>query len=439
MGEPYPIERESRTRIEEHQRKALRLLLESVEDRSEFYRRKMSGRAKSAAVTPSQFSSLPMTSKEDLIGTQASDQPYGGWLTTSVQECSILGFSNAIAVGMQGYRGLNLCATPGDMRSRVEAAMRGLAAGGSGPGDRTAMVTEVARSILHHAFLGALVELGSTPFQTGRGLTLRHVRHTLPALEPTQLLTHPTYARHLAALLEQEGITLPVERLFLWGEVGPSVLDVRRSIEDAWNGAKVRDVYAMEELGVLAAECAEGDGLHCFEDNFLYEVADPESGDLRGQGEPGELVITTLKAEAMPLIRYRTGDLVVMEGDGCPCGRTHHRLRVLGRVFREPSTSGAVDLAAIEDVLSSVDLIDGPYRVVVEPGGFLLETSAAKGAEPGEAAAALEEALAERGVDISSAVVPDMPRFYHRAIRIVDRNDIGLWQALAVEQRRLEG
>ena len=382
---------------------------------------------------------LPLTSRVEVLASQREEPPWGGLLAVPPSSVSIIGFTNAITAGLDGRTSLMVAATSGDMRARVEVASRAFFAGGSGPGDRTAIVGEVARSLLHHGFLGGLAVIGSTPFQTGRGLTLRHVRHTLPALAPTQVLTHPTYALHLARLLEEEGTSLPVERLFLWGETGPSVPSVRRTLSKAWDGAQVRDLYATEELGVLAAECEAEAGLHCFEDAFVYEVVDPVTGEVLGPDDRGELVVTPLRCEAMPLLRYRTGDLVVTDDAPCPCGRTHMRMHVLGRVVRT-GDGGAfvVELSKVENLLGRLSSLWGLYRIVLEEDGAFLEVPMAALDEDRQAVAINTALLAARSTGVDLRPVKELPRFRHRAVRVVGAGDVDWWSSVAEEQRRLE-
>jgi phenylacetate-CoA ligase len=382
---------------------------------------------------------VPFTSREEVASVQRSDPPWGGLLAVEPGECSLFGFSNAIAAGLPGHHPILLAVTAEDMRTRVEVAARGLSMGGSGPGDRTAIIGEVARSVLHHVLLGALAKTGSTPFQTGRGLTLRHVRHTLPSLAPTQVVTHPTYALFLARLMEEEGTTLPVDRLFLWGEMGPSVPTVRSMLTEAWGGAEIRDVYATEELGVLAVECEAGDGLHGFEDRFVYEVVDPVTDQTVGPGEVGELVVSTLHAEAMPLLRYRTGDLVTTEDAQCSCGRTHLRLHVLGRVVRmDDGTVRTFDLANVERLLGRSKALWGLYRIVVEEEGAMLEVPMAALDEGKQAVSINTALLAARSAGAELRPVEALPIFHHRATRVVRVEDVGPWETMAEEQRRLE-
>lgn len=435
--DPEPdVERLPRDRLEAMQDKALRTLFQHLEDRSKFYRYKYLGQSKKVAMEPREFSALPLISKRDLLDAQGLNLPWGGLLGVSVSACSILGFTNAIAAGMEDYNELQLAATSADMGRRAEAARRAFAQGGSGKEDRTAIAGEVARSINHHAMLAGLVALGSTPFQIGRGLTLRHVRHTLPVLEPTQMLTHPTYARTLARLASEDGVDLPVERLFLWGEVGPSVPSVRAELQRLWGGAEVRDIYAMEELGIIAAECAECGAMHGMEDHFRYEVVDVGNGIQVPDGERGELVVTMLQAEAIPLVRYRTGDLVVAHRGPCECGRTHVRISVVGRVVDTSRGTFPVDIATIEDEMAKAGIHDEAYRVIVDEDGPWLEVD--DGAHS-QLTGTLEEALKATGPPVRVHSVGNLPRFHHRATRVIGIGEVGLWHAQAEEQRRLEG
>ena len=439
QGPSDKLERLPRVELEELQARALTGLLAGLPSRSPFYHRLLDGIDTTVDDGRAVIATVQFTSRKDLQSAQTAEPPWGGLLAVEPTHCSVFGFTNAIAAGLPGHEVLQLAVTAEDMRTRVEVAARGFLSGGSGPDDRTVIVGEVARSILHHIFLGALARTESTPFQTGRGLTLRHVRHTLPSLSPTQLVTHPTYALYLARLLKEEGSTLPVERLFLWGEMGPSVPTVRATLEEAWEGALIRDVYAMEELGVLAMECDAGNGLHGFEDRFVYEVVDPETGEVLGPGNIGELVVSTLHAEAMPLLRYRTGDLVTTDDGPCTCGRTHVRLHVMGRVLRRADGNvQQIDLAKVERLLGRFKALWGQYRIVVEDDRAMLEVPMATLDENQQAVAINTVLLAARSTGIDMRPVKALPPFYHRAVRVVLEEDIDWWEAMAEEQRRLE-
>jgi phenylacetate-CoA ligase len=429
------MDRMPREALLELQERAIRELFSGPV--SPFYERKWGGTP--GVASHEDLAEVPLTDRGELVSAQEEEVPWGGLLTLEPTQCSLFGFSNAIAAGMPGHRSLRIAATADDMRSGVERASRAFSMGGASQGEGAAIVGEVARSVLHHQFLGGLAGIGATPFQTGRGLTLRHVRHTLPAMAPTQIVTHPTYAIHIAGLLEDEGTRLPVERLFLWGEMGPSVPTVRATIEEAWHHAEVRDVYAVEELGVLAAECEAGNGLHCFEDRFVYEIIDPSTGDALGPGERGELVVTTIGAGAMPLVRYRTGDLVITDDGRCACGRTHQRLHVLGRVVEGPSGEPmTIELAKVENLLGRLRSLWGLYRIVIEEDAAYLEVPMASLDEDMQAVAINTTLLAARSTGIELRPVKELPSFHHRAWRVVRSDEGAWWEALAEEQGRLE-
>ena len=396
LGPGDKLERLPRDELEELQARALTGFLAGLPSRSPFYHRLLSGTDTTINDARAVLGAAPFTSRKDLQSAQTAEPPWGGLLA------------------------LQLAVTAEDMRTRVEVAARGFLSGGSGPDDRTVIVGEVARSILHHILLGALARTGSTPFQTGRGLSLRHVRHTLPSLSPTQLVTHPTYALYLARVFKEEGSTLPVERLFLWGEMGPSVPTVRATLEEAW-------------------ECDAGNGLHGFEDRFVYEVVDPETGELLGPGKSGELVVSTLHAEAMPLLRYRTGDLVMTDDGPCTCGRTHVRLHVMGRVLRRPDGNvQQIDLAKVERLLGRFKALWCLYRVVLEDDRAMREVPMATLDEDQQAVAINTVLLAARSTGIEMRPVKALPMFHHRAVRVVLEKDIDWWETMAEEQRRLE-
>jgi len=207
----------------------------------------------------------------------------------------------------------------------------------------------------------------------GRGATLGHLSETLGRLRLDNLVTHPTYATFLKALEQDTGTELKFKRLFLWGEVGGSVGPVRKRLSKAFD-AKVHDIYAMQEFGVLAAECKAQKGLHGFEDQFVYEIVDPSTGEVLDDGKEGELVVTDLHRSAFPLIRYRTGDITSIERGKCRCGRTHLRLAgIKGRVS-ETVTGEAGARAYPAEILAMLEEnphVTGVFRVVPGAGTFI--------------------------------------------------------------------
>jgi phenylacetate-CoA ligase len=168
---------------------------------------------------------------------------------------------------------------------------------------------------------------------TGPGNTKRQLLF-LRDLGSTVICCTPSYALYLGEVMRAEGLgkkDLRV-RVGLFG-AEPWSEEARAKIESAF-GLTATDCYGMSELygpGV-ACECPERAGLHVWGDEFYPEVIDPETGEALGPGEEGELVVTMLTREAMPILRYRTRDLTRLETDRCACGRYHPRIRrVKGR------------------------------------------------------------------------------------------------------------
>ncbi len=170
----------------------------------------------------------------------------------------------------------------------------------------------------------------------------------------------PTYALYLAELAEANGIDLASSDVRITihaGEPGASVPNVKRRIEAAW-GARCFDHAGATEVGAWAFDCQEPNGcIHLNELEFIFEVVEPDSDKPVADGERGELVITSLGRPGMPVLRYRTGDLVERVLEPCGCGRTLSRIRggVLGR---------ADDMLIVRGVNMYPSAIDNLVRAV---------------------------------------------------------------------------
>lgn len=222
----------------------------------------------------------------------------------------------------------------GDLDLWAGLMARSMAGAGARPGD-----------ILHNAYgyglftggLGAhygAEKLGCVVVPASGGGTERQVS-LIQDFGPAILCSTPSYALNIAEVAESMGVdmaALPVVRGLFGAE--PWSNEMRAEL-DRRLGVLSVDVYGLSEImgpGV-ACECdAARDGLHGWEDHFIFEVIDPETLEPLAMGEEGELVITTLTKEAMPMIRYRTRDITRLTDEPCVCGRTHVRiLRVTGR------------------------------------------------------------------------------------------------------------
>jgi len=179
------------------------------------------------------------------------------------------------------------------------------------------------------------IELGATVVPVSGGMTSRQV--TLIAdLKPDILTCTPSYAIRLGEALAEAGLTRETGLSLRAGVFGaePWTQEMRARINELL-GIRALDIYGLSEVigpGV-ASECiVAADGLHVNEDHFLVETLDPVSGEPVGEGEPGELVFSTLTKEALPLLRYRTGDIAALRRGTCECGRTLVKMsKVTGR------------------------------------------------------------------------------------------------------------
>ena len=187
----------------------------------------------------------------------------------------------------------------------------------------------------------------------------------------TAIHATPSYALYFATFLESRGINprkdLALRRAFVGAE--PYTEATRRKIEQAL-GVEVYNCYGLSEMNGpgVAFECEHKNGLHLWEDNYLLEIVDPKTGEPLPPGERGELVLTTLCREAMPLLRYRTRDITSLLPQPCPCGRTHRRIdRITGRSDDMLIVRGVnIYPQQIESVLMSMPEVGRNYLIVLE-------------------------------------------------------------------------
>jgi len=187
----------------------------------------------------------------------------------------------------------------------------------------------------------------------------------------TVLTCTPSYSLYLAEAAAEDGINIrefPLRVGILGAE--PWSESMRREIEEKLN-IKAIDIYGLSEIlgpGV-AIECLDAQhGLHIWEDHFIPEIIDPDSGAVLPLGEPGELVITTITKEGIPLIRYRTRDITRIIAEPCICGRTHRRLaRMSGRSDDMLIIRGVnVFPSQIESVLMTIEGVEPHYQLIID-------------------------------------------------------------------------
>jgi phenylacetate-CoA ligase len=241
----------------------------------------------------------------------------------------------------------------------------------------------------------------------------------------TVVLCTPTYALRLAEVAEENGMNLAAGSVRVTihaGEPGASVPHVRKCIEKAW-GAACFDHAGATEVGAWGFECEAHTGaMHLNEAEFIFEVIDPETQASVSEELTGELVVTALGRTGMPVVRYRTGDVVVPTREPCPCGRTWARIRggVLGRTDDMMIVRGVnVYPSAIDDIVRShAGVVE--YEVEVKRHGPLSELLVKVEAGGGDVPGAIERAFRERlnlGVSVQQVPLGSLPRYESKARR----------------------
>ena len=353
------VERTPRNELRSLQERSLRALLSYVYAHSDFHRK----RFKEAAIDPRNINSLedlrklPFMVKRDFRDTY----PTGMFCVPKNQIVRYHASSGTTGKPtLVGY-------TRNDITEWSTSLARGLTSLGIGRGDvmQNAYGYGLFTGGLGFHYAGEMV--GAVVLPTGAGTTERQIE-LMQDLDTTAIACTPSYFLYLCETARALGVNLRETKLKagLFG-AEPWSEDMRKRIED--NGIKAYDVYGTSELsGPLFTECTSQKGMHVWADQFLVEVVDPKTGENVSDGERGELVFTTLKKEALPLIRYRTGDLTTLDSEVCDCGRTHPRImKMLGRVDDMLVIRGInVFPSQVESALMRIPELGDNYELIVD-------------------------------------------------------------------------
>jgi phenylacetate-coenzyme A ligase PaaK-like adenylate-forming protein len=308
------------------QSQRLGALLRRLADASPFYKRRLADAGVDAEtpVTLDELPALPFTTKADLW----DHYPWGLLAVPREQVVRVHGSSGT------GGRPTLVAYSRGDLAIWAEVCARALGCAGAGPG------TLVHNAYGYGLFTGGLgmhqgAELmGCTLVPVSGGQTQRQVT-LLRDLKPEILCCTPSYAARLGEAFAEAGVAKDEISLRAGIFGAEPWSEAMRAQIEASLPLKALDIYGLSEIigpGV-SCECVEAQaGLHVNTDHFLVEVVDPDAGRPLAPGERGELVFTTLTKEAMPVLRYRTGDLATLDPSPCACGRNLPRMsKVTGR------------------------------------------------------------------------------------------------------------
>ena len=322
-------ELETRDLAEQRARDEAALLtqLASLRERSPLYRDKLAGvEVRGLGDLPA----LPFTIKEELRASIAAEPPLGRHLATPLETVRRI-FSTSGTTGDPLY----IAVTDADLAAWTEIGARSYRACGIDPG-RGAVLTYNSGPFVAGAVLDAWTRIGARVVPLGSGNTERVVR-AFQVLGTDALGCTPSYAIHLADWCRARDIdplSLGLRQIAVAGEPGGGEPATRELIQDAF-GANVREALGIADVSPsLWGECEEQGGMHFCGRDFVYaELIDPLSDEPLPweDGAEGEVVYTSLRREAMPVVRFRSRDRVLVTARPCSCGRTSVRVRCIGR------------------------------------------------------------------------------------------------------------
>jgi phenylacetate-CoA ligase len=352
-----------RSDIESLQAARLAALVERA-GASEFYAGKLTGVSPPDIRSASDVRALPFTTKDDL----RANYPYG-MVVRPMEELVRLHASS----GTTGSPTV-IFHTQNDLDAWASLMARCLFMVGVRPGD---VLQNMSGYGLFTGGLGihyGSERLGCLTIPAGAGNTKRQIK-LIQDFSVTVLHIIPSYALYFAEKLPEMGID-PAElspRIALIG-AEPHSDEARRKIEELLK-LKAYNSYGLSEMNGpgVAFECEYQDGMHVWEDAFVVEILDPETLEPVPEGEVGELVMTTLTREGMPIIRYRTRDLTRFIPGECPCGRKHRRIdRIKGRADDMIIIKGVnIYPMQVEQVLMAMPEVGQNYQIVLEREGYM--------------------------------------------------------------------
>jgi phenylacetate-CoA ligase len=317
--------------------------------------------------TPEDIKKVPFTTKEDLRKAQEANPPFGDVLCVPVEE-GVRVFQTSGTTGIP----LRVMFT---VRDWFGFACQHIAHQAYGYGikrsDTVFFPFGYGLFVAWWAWQAGLESMGVTVVPGGGQSSKDRIRNLID-WGATVLVGTPTYIVHLGNVAKAMGIDLATQSqiriVALGGEPGAEIPATRKLVEEVW-GAKCYDAIGATEMPVsFGFECTHQQGIHIIESMFLAEVVNPETSEPVDQGEEGELIMTNLCMETMPLIRYKMRDIARLVDDQCDCGRTFVRMEggVLGRVD-DMIIFGGVNIypSAIENFVRSVEAFANEFQVIV--------------------------------------------------------------------------
>jgi phenylacetate-CoA ligase len=393
-------------------------LIELVLERNPFQRRRVEALGLGGAPA---LEELPPLTKRELVEDQAEHPPFGTNLTYPLEHYTQVWQTS----GTTG-RPLRVLDTAEDWGWWRRLFAHTLTVAGVESNDRVGLAFSFGPHVQFWASHGGLEELGAMAIPLG-GMTSAQRVQTLAEIEATAVWCTPTYALRLHEVAVQERLEAAFESVRLvicTGEPGASLPAVRSRIEEGF-GARCIDHAGLTETGPFGYPCAEGHGLHVLEGEFVCEILDQDLNPTP-QGERGELVVTPLRRTGFPVLRYRTGDVVVNTQDRCPAGHEDRWLPggIVGRTDDMAIIRGMnVYPSAVEEAVRR-ESGSGEFRITfyTEPSG-MDEIKLEVELEEGGGARRLQETMRQQ-LGLRVRVVPVapgvLPRPNGKSRRVVD-------------------
>ena len=425
------VETMPRKALEALQIEKLCSMLEQIYGRNRFYTDKLdaAGIHPDSIQTLDDLKRLPLTEKSELVQAQSDALPFGS--NTTFEESAYSRFHQTSGTTGTPLRVLD---TPESWDWWGRCWGHVLAGAGLTENDRMFVPFSFGPFIGFWAAVEGAQKINALMIPGGGRDSLQRL-HLMKELGATAMCCTPTYALRLAEVAQESSFDLseiPLRTLIHAGEPGANVPATKARIESVWN-AKCYDHAGASEIGAHSFECeVQPNGTHVTESEFIVEVLNPETLEPVPAGEQGELIITNLGRIGYPVIRYRSGDLVVLNQQKCTCGRSFARFEggVIGRADDMVVVRGVnIFPSAVENLVRQCESVE-EFRITVttdrEMGNLAIELELSKNANPESARKTVDQAIQnELSLRPEITLVPSgsLPRFEMKAKRFHLKNN----------------
>ncbi|MED0714363.1 AMP-binding protein [Aeribacillus composti] len=398
----------------------LNRLLHFVLNHNEFYKEKLAG-LKLPLQSLEEMKKLPFTMKKELVDDQNNHPPYGKNHSYPLEE-----YVRYHQTSGTSGKPLKILDTKKSFEWWETCWLEVYRSSGVTKKDRVFFAFSFGPFIGFWAAFEGAKRLGALSISSGSQTSIERLRSMIEN-RATVLVCTPSYALHLAEVAEENGIDIkngPVQKIITAGEPGASVPSTRKQIESLW-GAVLYDHVGMTEMGAYGYSCSEQKGIHVNELEFIVEVINPNTLEPVEVGEKGELVLTNLGRESYPVIRYRTGDIVIRSDQQCECGNSYQFFPggILGRADDMVIIRGInIYPSSIESIIREFKEVK-EFRIVYYTENEMDQIKVEIESDSEQIVPILATKLRERvGLRIQVEKVPDneLPRFTMKARRVVD-------------------